>query len=185
MLAGWTALTVAAVLLWVNLVASLRASPTGLSLPARLLVAAHGCLVLGLAVALVGALVGHGTSQPLGSARVALAVLLLPGWLGLTVLGSLLHLLAVLVRVRDFRQSLPTSAPVRALVGIALAGVLGLAIARSHGLAVLDVAATGALLAAYLVLGAMVIAPPLAPFVPGLQISGFDEARSRAGLALA
>ncbi len=160
MLAGWTALTIAAVLMCANLVASLRATPAGLSLPARLLIAAQACLVLGLALALVGALAGHGTSPPLGSARVALAVLLLPGWLGLTVLGSLLHLLAVLVRVRDLRQPLPTPAPVRdrSLVAIALAGVVGLAIARGHGLPVLDAAATGALLAAYLVLGALVIA---------------------------
>jgi hypothetical protein len=79
----------------------LRGSPAEPPLSARLIATAHGYLVLGPPLAVIGALTGEATSPPVGSARVAIAVLLLPGWLGLTVRGSLLHLLAVLVRVRS------------------------------------------------------------------------------------
>mgnify|MGYP001278453270 CR=1 FL=1 len=42
-------------------------------------------------------------------AAVTLAVLLLAGWVGLTVIGSMLHLLSVVVRVRDLGR--PTTTP--------------------------------------------------------------------------
>ncbi len=156
---GWTALVLAAALLCVNLVASLRASPAELSLPARLIVAAQASLVLALVLALVTALSGQATSPPLESERAAIAILLLPGWLGLTVAGSLLHLLSVLARVRSLGRPLPAPRPARdrTLVGVAMFGVLALAAASSGPAPVLDVAATGALVAAYLVLGALVL----------------------------
>jgi hypothetical protein len=146
-------------LLCANLIASLRATSAGLSLPVRLLTLAQGCLVLGLAVALADALTGSALASPLASTRMALAALLLPGWLGLTVLGSLLHLLAVLARVRDFRQPLPATEPARdgSFVAIAAGGVVGLAVARTQDLALLNAAATGALLASYGALGALVL----------------------------
>jgi len=174
-LAGWLALILAAALLCANLIASLRATSAGLSLPARLLTLAQGCLVLGLAVALADALTGSALAPPLASTRMALAALLLPGWLGLTVLGSLLHLLGVLARVRDFRQPLPAPEPVRdrSLVAIAAGGVLGLAVARSQDLALLDAAATGALLASYGALGALVLsraARALRARPPGIRL---------------
>jgi nitrite reductase (NO-forming) len=174
-LAGWLALILAAALLCANLVASLRATSAGLSLPARLLTLAQGCLVLGLVVALADALTGSALAPPLDSTRVALAALLLPGWLGLTVLGSLLHLLAVLARVRDFRQPLPAARPARdrVLVAIAAAGVVGVAVARSQELALLDAAATAALLASYGALGALVLsraARALRARPPGLRL---------------
>jgi hypothetical protein len=144
---GWAALTVAAAQLCTNLLASLRRSPAALSLPARLLAVAQACLVLALAVALASALEGSTTSPPLGSARAAIAVLAVPGWLGLTVCGSLLHLLAVLARVRDLRQSLPVPRPVRdrLLATIAVAGLVGLAVSGGHDVPWLEAAAVGAL----------------------------------------
>lgn len=158
-LAGWTGLAAAAALLCANLLASLRASRVVLSLPARLLAVAQACLVVALALALVNALGSSVTAPPFGAARTAIAVLLLPGWLGLTVLGSLLHLLAVLARVRDFTQPLPSGKPRRdrSLVTVAVIGIAGVAIARGHGLPLLEASATGALLAAYVVLGALVL----------------------------
>jgi nitrite reductase (NO-forming) len=159
-LAGWGGLTLAAALLGTNLVASLRASPTELTLPARLIAAAQACLVLGLSLAFAGALGGEATAPPVGFAREAIAILLLPGWLGLTVLGSLLHLLSVLVRVRDLRRSLPAARPARdrALVAVALGAVLAVAAARTRDLAPLATPASFALLASYLVLGSLVLA---------------------------
>jgi nitrite reductase (NO-forming) len=159
-LAGWCGLTVAAALLCTNLIASLRGGPAGLTLPARLIAAAQACLVLGLLLAFAGALGGELMAPPLGAAREAIAILLLPGWLGLTVLGSLLHLLAVLVRVRDLRRGLPAARPVRdrALVAVALGAVLAVAAARIRDLAPLGTPASCALLASYLVLGSLVLA---------------------------
>jgi nitrite reductase (NO-forming) len=158
-LAGWAGLTLAAVLLWTNLVASLRASPVALSLPARLIAAAQACLIAGLAVALGGALDGEAMAPPLGAARETIAILLLPGWLGLTVLGSLLHLLSVLARVRDFRRALPAARPARdrTLVAAAVGGVVVLAAGRNGDVAPLAALATRALLATNLALGALVI----------------------------
>jgi hypothetical protein len=158
-IAGWAGLTFAAVVLCTNLVASLRGGPAVLSLPARLIAAAQACLVLGLSLALAGALGGEAATPPLGSARDAIAILMLPGWLGLTVLGSLLHLLSVLVRVRDLRRALPSARPARdrALAAGALGAVLAVAAARNRDLAPLAAPATCVLVAIYLALGALVI----------------------------
>lgn len=158
--AGWILLLGAALLLCANLAASLRAAPRPLSLSARLIAPAQACLVAALAVALAGALSAATlTAPPSGATRAALAALLLPGWLGLTVAGSLLHLLSVLLRVRNFRHALPVPQPLRdgALVSLALAGVVALALARSGHLPGLDTMATTALVAAYALLGALVL----------------------------
>jgi hypothetical protein len=84
---------------------------------------------------------------------------MLPGWLGLTVLGSLLHLLSVLVRVRDLRRAMPSARPARdrALVTGALVAVLALAAARNRELGLLTAPAACALIAVYAALGALVI----------------------------
>jgi nitrite reductase (NO-forming) len=157
---GWTALTLAAALLCVNLAASLRSAPVAASLSVRLIAPAQACLVLALGLALASALGGEATAGPVGSTRAAIAALLLPGWLGLTVAGSLLHLLAVLVRVRDLRQPLPAPHPARdrALAMLALLGVLILAASRRSDLTALARPATVALVSAYLVLGVLVAA---------------------------
>jgi nitrite reductase (NO-forming) len=103
---GWSGLILAAVLLAANLLASALRAPVPLPLTARLIGAGHcflfAALVLGWVVT-----ISSGAVAPTGEERVALAILLLAGWLALTVLGSLLHLLAVVARVRDLRRPFP------------------------------------------------------------------------------
>lgn len=158
-IAGWAALTIAAALLCSNLAASLHAAPVVLSLPARLIASAQACLVLALVLAFAGAVGGEATAPPLDTTRAAIAVLLLPGWLGLTVVGSLLHLLSVLMRVRDLRRPLPAVHPMRdgLLVALAVLTILVLAAARGGVLRQLDAPAMGVLVATYVVLGAFVV----------------------------
>jgi hypothetical protein len=124
-----------------------------------LIAAAQACLVLGLSLALAGALGSEAATPPLDPARDTIAILLLPGWLGLTVLGSLLHLLSVLVRVRDLRRAMPSARPARdrLLVTGALGAVLALAAARNRELGLLVAPATCVLVAIYVALGALVI----------------------------
>ena len=155
---GWTALTVAAALLCANLAASLRASEATISLPARLIAVAQACLVLALVLALAGAMRGEATALPADATRAAVAILLVPGWLGLTVAGSLLHLLAVLARVRDLRRPLPAPRPARdrSLVALAVLAVVVAAGERSGRLAVPGELATSALVVTYVALGALV-----------------------------
>lgn len=128
-LVGWLALGLAAGLLIANLAASLLAAPRPLSLPARLITVAQAFLLAGVALGIFGALGDDVLAEP---RRAALAVLLLAGWLGLTVLASLLHLLAVLARVRDLSRAMPLPRPARdrALVALAAVAVSALAAAR-------------------------------------------------------
>jgi hypothetical protein len=157
--AGWAALTAAALLLTVNLLLSTRAAPEPLSLPARLIAIAQVSWVVGLVIGLVAVASGD---VPLGIGapdRELLAILLLAGWLGLTVVGSLLHLLAVLVRVRNLHRPFPgvaqrgrTVIPAAAAVAVA-----GLAIGRAVELDPLTVVASVGLGATYAVLGTRVV----------------------------
>ena len=108
-------LTAASALLVGNLVASLRARTIALTLPARLIALAQLFLPAGLTPALVAALT-EGAYGPLGAAiRPTLAVMLLVGWVGLTVAGSLLHLLAGLARPRHFTITMPAPRPAHGL----------------------------------------------------------------------
>jgi nitrite reductase (NO-forming) len=152
---GWLDALCAAALLCVNLTASLRHAPRPLSLPARLLATSHAFLPAGLVLAL-GATLRDGVTGPFyGTARPALATLLVAGWIGLTVAGSLLHLLAVLGRVRDLRRPMPAPRPSRdsaitllAAAAIVLATIAGLAQrADLRALATVVLVATAALLA--------------------------------------
>lgn len=67
-----------------------------------------------------------------GSSRAALAVLLLAGWLGLTVTGSLLHLLAILARIRRFNVGMPRPQPARDRLTTLVAAVALAALAFSN-----------------------------------------------------
>src|ERR1019366_10652145 len=108
---GWLSLLASAMLLSVNLLASLSAAARPLALPARLVAPAQVFLPTGLLLALL-ATVADGTMGPfVGAPRAALAVLLLAGWIGLTVSGSLLHLLAVLARIKSFTFQMPRPRP--------------------------------------------------------------------------
>jgi nitrite reductase (NO-forming) len=134
--AGWLALAAAAGLLGASLLACLRAAPVALTLPARLVALGQAFLPAGVLVALVATASGGASAPFLGPSRGALAVLLLAGWIGLTVSGSLLHLLAVLARVRHFAVAMPPARPARdrLVVVAAGAGVGALALARAPGL---------------------------------------------------
>lgn len=180
-IAGWAALALASALLGANLAASLRLAPAAVALPARLIAAAQGCLVLALIVALVDAIGGDATAGPAGGTRAALAILLLPGWLGLTVTGSLLHLLALLARVRDLTRPLPAARPGRdrPLVVATVLAVLALAAARSAHAAPVDAIALVALVLVYGVLGVLVASRAAGAVFPAFRRdAGFRRARA-------
>jgi nitrite reductase (NO-forming) len=136
LLGGWAELLLAAALLSVNLAASVRDAGRPLGLPARLLVCAQLFLCAGLLLALLASAVG-GVAAPFeGEPAAALAVLLLAGWIGLTVAGSLLHLLAILARVRQRVIALPRARPIRdrVLTMAATIAIAALALSRAPGL---------------------------------------------------
>ncbi|MFI5037091.1 MAG: hypothetical protein ACHP93_01270 [Solirubrobacterales bacterium] len=134
---GWTCLLLAATLLAVNLLASLRTAVRPLALPARLLTLAQAFLPAGLLLALLATLETGAEGPFTGAPRTALAVLLLAGWIGLTVAGSLMHLLAILARIRNFTLPMPQPRPLRdrTLTATAGTGLAALALSRTPGLA--------------------------------------------------
>jgi nitrite reductase (NO-forming) len=134
---GWIALLAAATLLAVNLLASLRSAVRPLTLPARLVSLAQAFLPAGLLVALLATLDTGATVPFTGPARAAVGVLLVAGWIGLTVAGSLLHLLAILARIRNFTLPMPQPRPLRdrTLTATAGVGVAALALSSAPGLA--------------------------------------------------
>lgn len=156
---GWLALCAGALALLVNVAACLRAAPSPLSLAARVLGAAQPFLLAALAVASVTAL-DRGPAQVLaGSTRASIGTLLVAGWIGLTVLGSLLHLLAIVVRVRGgFAARMPVARPRldAASATIAAAGIAATALAQGAGLDGWRGPAELLLLAGYSILAARV-----------------------------
>jgi nitrite reductase (NO-forming) len=157
---GWVGLMLAALLMAVNLGGCLRGAPVRVALPARLLAFAHGFLIAGLVVALETTAL-HGIGAPFaGRARTTVATLLLAGWLGLTVTGSLLHLLAILGRIRSFARPVPAGKPRRdrALAGAAALAVIALSVVQATGARTLVVPAAALLLAVAAFLGARVVA---------------------------
>jgi len=109
--AGWIVLAAAAMALLVNVVACRLASEATLSLAARVVGAAQAFLPAGIVVLAVAAVVDGPVWSLAGSTRVAAGTLLVAGWVGLTVIGSLLHLLAIVVRVRNFPRPMPRARP--------------------------------------------------------------------------
>lgn len=107
--AALVAMSAAAVMLGVNLVASVRAAG-GFDLSPRLLLAGHMCLIGALAIASVQSLTDGSLTQLSMSERKGIGTLLVGGWVGLTVVGSLLHLVPILVRVRNFAAPPPAPA---------------------------------------------------------------------------
>jgi nitrite reductase (NO-forming) len=165
---GWLSLLASAMLLSVNLLASLGAAARPLALPARLVALAQVFLPTGLLLALL-ATASDGTMGPfVGAPRAALAALLLAGWIGLTVSGSLLHLLAVLARIKSFTFQMPRPRPTldRALTATAGMGVAALALSNTPGLeplgdlaAALTIAVAGVLAFRVLTLALHVLRP--------------------------
>jgi hypothetical protein len=157
---GWVSLASAAGLMAANVVGCLRAGPPPVALPARLIAIAHACLVAGLGVALIVSLVQGAAAPFIGRPRAVISTLLLAGWIGLTVAGSLLHLLAILGRIRSFARPLPAPTPGRdrAVSVLAACAVGGLSLARVTGAAQLTVAAVGLTLALTALLAARILA---------------------------
>lgn len=113
---GWVAMTIAAGLLTVNIVASARAAQDPISLAARLVGAAQVFLPAGMILALAMLAIEGPDAALQGPWRAALSVLLIGGWIGMTVAGSLLHLLTVLKRVRNLMLAMPQPANSRDIV---------------------------------------------------------------------
>jgi nitrite reductase (NO-forming) len=158
--AGWVGLASAGVLLAANLGACLRRAPRPLALPAMLIALAQAFLAAGLLFALVVTIAQRPREPLLGAERDVLAILLLAGWVGLTVCGALLHLLAVLTRVRNFSRPMPVAATMRDPVLVFSAG-LGIALlvaSHSSRLAALSAPATVILLAVLTFLAIRVLA---------------------------
>jgi hypothetical protein len=175
---AWFQLTAAAVLLAVNLLASLRARTIALSLPARLVALGQPFLPAGLAVGLV-ATVLDGAGGPLDpGVRPALAVLLAGGWVALTVAGSLLHLLAILARVRRFTLAMPAARAARDRLVAALAGlaVTTWALAQMPDLSILDAPALGLRLGAAVVIAGHVAVAATRAGLPRLRAVARSEA---------
>jgi nitrite reductase (NO-forming) len=157
-LMGWGSLLAAATALAANVIGCLDAAPRPLTLPARVVGAAQLFVVGGILVAATAAL-GSGPEEALrGSTRAAVGTLLIAGWIGLTVLGSLLHLLALLIRVRDLDRGMPVPHPIRDGV-VTMAAVVAVAVVAATqlaGVTALEPPAAALLVAVYVVLGARV-----------------------------
>jgi hypothetical protein len=116
-------------------------------------------LLAGLLVATIAAIDPGPEGALIGATRSAVGTLLVAGWIGLTVLGSLLHLLAVVVRVRGgFAVRIPAPRPRldAGIAALATAGVAALALCQGAGLDGWHGPASALLLAAYVLLGARV-----------------------------
>jgi nitrite reductase (NO-forming) len=158
-IAGWLALCLGALALIINVAASLRAAGRPLSLAARLVGAAQPFLLAALAVATVAAIEGGPGDALTGTTRATVGTLLVAGWIGLTVLGSLLHLLAVVVRVRGgLATRMPAARPRLdgLLAALATLAVAALAIAQEGGPGALHQPAKWLLAAIYAVLAVRV-----------------------------
>lgn len=158
-IAGWLALCVGALALLVNVAASLRGATRPLSLAARLVAAAQPFLLAALVVATVAALERGPAEALTGATRTTVGTLLVAGWIGLTVLGSLLHLLAVVVRVRGgFTARMPAPRPRfdGVVAALAMVAVAALALAQEGGPAALHTPAKWLLVIVYAVLAARV-----------------------------
>lgn len=177
---GWIGLAVAAAMLSANLLASLLTAPRPLSLPARLVALGQVFLPAGVIVALTATLSDGAFAPFLGPVRGALAVLLLAGWIGLTVSGSMLHLLAVLARVRRFAHAMPAARPARdrILTAAALAGIAGMALAHVDGFDAVGTPAEVVTIAVAAVLALRIATLAVRAFAPGPDGRGRLGART-------
>jgi nitrite reductase (NO-forming) len=156
---GWLMLCLGAVGLLTNVAACLLGASGPLSLAARIVGAAQPFLFVALLVATISAVEGGPEQALAGSSRSAIGTLLVAGWIGLTVLGSLLHLLAVVIRVRGgFAAPMPVPRPRLdgAIAALAMMAITALALAQGAGVGGLHDPARLLLLAVYLVLGGRV-----------------------------
>jgi hypothetical protein len=153
--AGWLGLCLGALALIVNVAACLLAAPRPLSLAARVVGLAQPFLLAGLLLATVAAFADGPAQALVGASRTATGTLLVAGWVGFTVLGSLFHLLAVVVRVRGgFTAKMPEPRPRldSVVAALAITGIAVTALAQGAGLDGWRDPAVVLLLAAYAIL---------------------------------
>jgi nitrite reductase (NO-forming) len=134
--AGWTLLLAAAALLGTNLAASARSAER--RPPAARIVAAGQALLAAALVAALAVTAADGASAALtGPDRALVFVLAVAGWVGLTVAGSLLHLLALMAHVRRLALGggRPPASERVALAGacVVVCGLLGAAVVHLTG----------------------------------------------------
>ena len=132
---GWLVLLAAALLLAANLVPSALAAAS--RAPAMVVVAAgQVLLVAAVAAGLQSALGDGAVAAVVGTDRERVALLLVGGWIGLTVAGSLLHLLGVMGRVRNLAAPAREAGPdplVVAATAMIVAGLLLAAVGPDGG----------------------------------------------------
>jgi nitrite reductase (NO-forming) len=155
---GLLGLSAGALMLLANVLRTARVPGRPLGLAAGLVLGGQLCLGTGLPLA--SSLAPLDPSQPFtGGVRGALAALLVAGWVGMTVAGSLLHLLPVAIP----RQSAPLPWPLRRASAqrripmVAVFGVALLAMAQIAGSPPVASAAAMVLGACVLVLGAAIL----------------------------
>lgn len=156
---AWAALATGAAALVINIVGSVRTAPVTLGLPTRMITMAQVFLLAGIVEALVST-ISNGPSEPFtGSVRGPLSNLLLVGWVGMTVGGALMHLLALLARIRNFTIAIPAPRPGRdrAFVGVASVAIAARALSYASGLDQLRIPATVVLVAASILLAAQTL----------------------------
>ena len=158
---GWISLGTAAVLLSINMASSLRASSGPLPLAATLVGTGQLFLCAGLAVGLAWSL-ARGVWAPFAApGRETLSILIILGWIGMTVAGSLLHLLTILARVRSrFTLPMPVPKPMQEnlLVAMAGIGIAGMAVAGTAGAEFPEVLARAVTIAAAILLARRLLA---------------------------
>lgn len=154
---GWALLATAAVLLAVNIVASERRA-TQRTLAGTLVAAAQLPLVLAALTGLRATLADGAVLPFFDDTRLVLATLLVAGWIGLTVAGSLLHLLGLMADVRRLHRPPGSRGGDPPLLGLVpVVAVITLAAGRALDADALTAAAAVAALACYLVLAARVV----------------------------
>jgi nitrite reductase (NO-forming) len=156
-LAGWVALAGAVALLGSNLAAGERAATQRTS-PGLLVAAAQPLLLLAVVAGFTITLADGPLAALLGPDREAIALMLVAGWIGLTVTGSLLHLLRLLARVRRLDRPAPPPPRVAALGLVVVALVPVAAAARLIGADAVATPVLAALAAVYAALGARAVA---------------------------
>jgi nitrite reductase (NO-forming) len=153
--AGWAALLGGAGMLAANVVGcALAGRPV--ALPGLLVTVGQACLVAGLLIALAAVASGE-TTTLIGADRAAAGTLVVAGWIGLTVLGSLLHLLAVVARVRNLAAPPPAIGLPAVVAPLAGAAVLAVAFGQIWDAGALEAAGKIALAAAYAACGIRII----------------------------
>ncbi len=176
---GWLSLVLAAALLMVNLATSLYRRTTRPGLPVRLVATAQPFLFVAVSIGFITTLSG-GSSGPFeGAAASLMSTLVLAGWIGLTVAGSLLHLLAMLARVRSgFAFAMPSPEPARDRL-VTVAATLGVSALAASVLVPSDVlVAAGRLLMLSAAVPVVIVLARCAATVisPGLPRSADPEA---------